>query len=399
MYQSTKAVSPAAKFDVPVFSFTPISTPGKGHKVFRAVVNVNDLPDLAGWRKVNVRDPRSSGAIPKALTASLHDESRQFLYRNQGMVVAVDHVKPTNGAVEVTLSDPQVHGLLDGGHTYATILRERETLETPQFVQVEFLEGFEKADIAEIIESRNTSTQVKIQSLMNFSGEFEPIKSALAAESYADAIAYKEFELNADGAAKRIDVREIVTVLTCFDSVSFPGTDEAAHPIVAYRSKSGVLAHLAAHVREMKPFIPHLPTMLRLYETIQADFVARHSGTIKSLPGIVKFAKDRRPTGRFTGLGLGHRVPLGYVLPVLAAFRAMLPAGKGSSPATWTRDPFAAWRGPLGRALVAAVAAGAKETKSANAVGKSNLTWQRCYDLAHASRKGDVATDAMEAAA
>jgi len=33
------------------------------------VVDVRDLPDLSEWRKINVRDPKMTGAVPNRIRA------------------------------------------------------------------------------------------------------------------------------------------------------------------------------------------------------------------------------------------------------------------------------------------------------------------------------------------
>src|SRR5205823_9456305 len=125
------------------------------------------------------------------------------------------------------LRDPVLHGLLDGGHTYNILLEQRESLEEPQFVRLEILEGFKPEDIPQLVDARNTSNQVRDQSLMNLSGEFDKLKKALSKAPYADLIAYKEYEVLANGDPKPIDVRDIIAILTAFEREHF---DDKTHP-------------------------------------------------------------------------------------------------------------------------------------------------------------------------
>src|SRR5262249_49700047 len=149
-----------------------------------------------------------------------------------------------NGHMTVVLSDPNLHGLLDGGHTYNILLEERETLQDAQYVKLELLEGFKQEEIPTLVDARNTSNQVRDQSLMNLQGEFEKLKKALALQHYSGLIAYKEHELLDDGGSKPIDVREVIAILTCFDRANF---SDRVHPINAYRSKSACLQHFSEH--------------------------------------------------------------------------------------------------------------------------------------------------------
>jgi hypothetical protein len=65
----------ATRFTFPVASFRHIETPfqKKGYKDFLAVVDISHLPDLSAWRKINVRDPKLTGAVPKAIRESVRD--------------------------------------------------------------------------------------------------------------------------------------------------------------------------------------------------------------------------------------------------------------------------------------------------------------------------------------
>src|SRR5690348_6410917 len=183
----------AASFVVPVVSFRHVETPFEkaGYRNYTAVVDVRDLPDLDGWRKINVRDPKLTGVVPEAIRRGLHDYPDLFVFLNRGIVLSVHSASFNNKTSEMTLSlrDRGLHGLLDGGHTYNIILEERESLATPQYVKLEILEGFEREEIPTLVEARNTSNQVRNQSLMNLQGEFEKLKKALRNEHYAPLIA------------------------------------------------------------------------------------------------------------------------------------------------------------------------------------------------------------------
>src|SRR2546423_1665542 len=104
-----------------VHSFRHLETPFKrqGHKDYYAIVNVNDLPDLSAWRKINVRDPKLTGKVPKAIRQGFKDQEL-FTFMNRGIVLAVESVSfdQVTSILTITLSNPLLHGLLDGGHTY-----------------------------------------------------------------------------------------------------------------------------------------------------------------------------------------------------------------------------------------------------------------------------------------
>ena len=184
------------RFTFPVISFRHLETPfqKQGYRDYFAVVEIQQLPDLSGWRKINVRDPKLTGSLPDKIRGSVRDNPEMFLFMNRGVVLSAESVSFDNKSskLTVTVRDPSLHGLLDGGHTYNILLEEREGLEELQYVKLEILEGFKSEEIPNLVDARNSSAQVRDQSLMNLSGEFEKLKQAIAKHRYADLIAYKE---------------------------------------------------------------------------------------------------------------------------------------------------------------------------------------------------------------
>src|SRR5215472_994537 len=98
--------------------------------------------------------------------------------RNNGITVLVDEMsferaKEDEGILSVTLSDPERHGIANGGHTF-TAIREVEEDDvakpTEAYVRVFFIQGVEKEDIADMAEGLNRSLQVDDKSLENLQG-------------------------------------------------------------------------------------------------------------------------------------------------------------------------------------------------------------------------------------
>ena len=125
----------AQKISFPVYSLRNLKTPfGRrpGYRNHIAVVEVQDLPDLSQWRRINVRDPKLSGTLPDEIRESFLSNLDTFVFLNRGIVLAVESLQfdksakgksadDESGVLEIVLSDPDCHGLLDGGHTYAII--------------------------------------------------------------------------------------------------------------------------------------------------------------------------------------------------------------------------------------------------------------------------------------
>ena len=115
--------------------------------------------------------------------------------------------------------------------------------------------------------ARNTSTQVKEQSLANLSQHFDAIKDILKNEPYANRIAYKETEFSEDGSRKDIDIKEILSYLICFDREDFDDND---HPIITYFGKSYVPKYADAedNRQRLQKYLSLLPQILVLRDEI-----------------------------------------------------------------------------------------------------------------------------------
>lgn len=377
---------------VPVVSFRNLETPYQrnGFRDYFAVVDVKNLPDLANWRKINVRDPKLTGAVPRAIRKGFQEYAELFLFMNRGLVLSVDSVSFDTKASTMTLnfSDPNLHGLLDGGHTYNIV---RDAIEgsngVPRYVKLEILEGFETEDITQVVDARNTSNQVADESLMNLIGEFDDLKAALQSAPYFDKIAFKEFEYDSHGNPKPIDVREVVAILTAFDRQNFT---DAVHPINTYRSKAACLKHFKENLPAYKKVYPLAQQLLELFDQIQLKLPELYNKARGQIGGVSggKFGKltgvayrNGKPVSElyFLGVSSNYGVPAGFVYPVLGAFRALLEDKTGKYNWGHGLDPVKMLDGDLGLKLADTIGNFALEAKNPSKTGKSPLVWQACY--------------------
>jgi hypothetical protein len=299
--------------------------------------------------------------------------------------LSVESVQFDNKTANLTISlrDPVLHGLLDGGHTYNILLEEREALETPQYVRVEILEGFKPEDIPQLVDARNTSNQVRDQSLMNLSGEFDKLKKALAKAPYADLIAYKEYEVLANGEQKPIDVRDIIAILTAFEREHF---DDKTHPINAYRSKAACLQHFKDHTKSYQKIYPLASDILELYDLIQLQLPDLYNtvrgGKFGHLTGVTTYKGKHKARLEFIRKESKYGVPAGFTYPILGGFRALIEEkggryiwGKGLDPREMLQDG-------LGETLADTIGNFALDARNPSKTGKSPLVWQACYQAA-----------------
>ncbi|MBN1691285.1 MAG: AIPR family protein [Dehalococcoidia bacterium] len=366
-----------------------------GQRTYIAVVNVFDLPDLTEWRKINIRDPKLNGAVPKAIRKSLDEDPSSFLFKNRGLVITVNSSKFDTESSKLTLNmeDPNIHGLLDGGHTYKVIKAygsdvDREEIKTQDqaFVRLEILEGFDSEQIRNIVDARNTSNQVKDQSLMELANSFEGIKKAVAGQPYANKIAYKEYEImdGTDGkTAKPIDVREVIALMTLFDKDHFGDNN---HPVMAYSQKADCLKRYKDNRESYEKILPLLKDILRLWDIIHRDMRSWYEESKAKQGQGAKFGRitgvmpDREAPLDFLGETSTDIIPTAFKYPILAALRAFVEEIDGKY--CWGMDVEDALSNDLGMKLTEVLTANAIELRNPNKLGKTSSVWDQCYSKA-----------------
>lgn len=372
------------RLSFPVHAFRNLETPfEKKYKDYFAIAEIKNLPDLKGWRKINVRDAKLSGSVPKAIRESVLDKTDLFVFMNRGLVISVEKIEfdNKNSSVTISLSDASLHGLLDGGHTFDILMEERQNLEGKQYVKVEFLEGFAAADITDLVDARNTSNQVRDQSLMNLQGDFQKLKDSLKGTRYADLIAYKEYETDLAGNPKPIDVREVIAILTVFDRDNF---NSRTHPINAYRSKAACLQHFKEHKASYDKLYPRAQDILELFDGILLalpDLYNQQGGKFGRLTGVAVHEGKRKQHLYFSGKDTAYSVPEGFVYPMLGAFRALLEEKGGHYVWGKKMDPTKVLQSELGKQLAQTIGDYALEHRNPSKTGKSIPVWQSCYSL------------------
>ena len=135
--------------------------------------------------------------MAKAIAKSIDDGCKNFHEKNRGIVMSVDQFTYDNATkkVKVTLTNDEVHGNIDGGHTLKIILEKQknETLHYEQYVFFEFFTGISSP--VELAEARNQSVQVDQRSIEELNKSFETIKEALKKEEYYPRIALNRMNI------------------------------------------------------------------------------------------------------------------------------------------------------------------------------------------------------------
>ena len=313
-----------------------------------------------------------------------------FYLLNRGILLSAKSVSfdSANSLVSVKFEDLDVHGNVDGGHTYKIIQKYKENLDDKeQFCKIEILTGIE--DIFEQLASaRNTSVQVKDKSIADLEKKFDFLKEVLKNEPYANEINYKEF------GTKRIDIQDILSLLNLFNLDRYPNkSNKNSYPINSYSGKK-VCTDLYIQAfddeqngkpnpyKKMKNIIPDI---FRLYDEIEVhagDFYKGDSNNIKRY-GLVKGVsthQDGRENyySKFFHKKMKYISPNGFLIPILGSFRALLSEDKGGF-YYWVKDPFEVLKN-LGTTLVNSTVDISRQLgNNPNATGKSQTEWMNLY--------------------
>lgn len=316
----------------------------KGPMMYIAICDVKNLPTSIPM-ETNPREQKLTTGVAKKIQASVLDPTNlDFYLLNRGILLSTESVSFNNYNNEITLNfeDLELHGCVDGGHTYKILIKNRGKIEDQtQFVKIEILTGIE--DIFQrLAAARNTSVQVQDQSIAELEDRFEIIKGAIKDESFSSRVYFKE---NDEG---NIDVGDILAILNLFNIDRYPGID--SFPTNSYsRKKQCIDLYIEAHKKYgdsiKNPYVKMLPIMkdfFKLYDKLEVN--------------IGKYYKDQNPTGKYGAVKgvavpkgnlftsrfyeneMEYTSPTGFLYPILGAFRALVEEKNGVY--TWVKDPY-----------------------------------------------------------
>jgi hypothetical protein len=295
--------------------------------------------DLWDWRDVNPREINRRSAVYRAMTQTLREEPARFHERNRGITIVADQLTYDEKRKEVVVrfADKSLHGVVDGAHTLDAILETQKTPPEngwPAHVFVKVIVGVEADQIAEIAGGLNTSQQVDLKSLENLRDHFAELQKALAKEPYADQIAYR---MNED---KPIDVREILYYLAVFDCSEW---SEKKHPVSLFARKEGIVRRFAEQAAKddgasgsFRILISKAPEILRLRDTIEKRALELNIGRYKAGKNTrIRSERSRENNLVFLNEAVNGKISLGWIMPMLAAFRANVTWDKPKHSFSW----------------------------------------------------------------
>ena len=403
-----------------IFSFT-IHTPEfrnlpipntEDAKIGDCFVKVTDLPErLDDFMEVNPRVPKRtqkgvlSGPVIKGILETLRERPEDMSIKNQGIYLLVESAKFEKkgggvGELAIQLNDCTRHGIVNGGHTYAAIREAINTAAATElldeaFVRLHILQGIQTEKVSEIAEGLNRSKQVDDPSLANLKGLFTDIARVMKGQPGAHAIAYNQ------GDSGEVYISEVLVYLQFFNGERF---NESRHPHQLYRRQSDGLKFFE-HDAKLKDrgelaatdlLVSHLPEILRLADCIR--FATPKAAKANGFEfGRMKVSGNKRagsgnvkqPLPFIDQLGT-HRVPKGWLFPMLAGFRANVRWNLSEGLFEWIVPPEKLLKAVIGELVNVCVSEHRDNNLPPEAVGKRESSYRQCYDkiVIHLARKG-----------
>lgn len=390
-------MSTVLKFKVESFRKIPnpytVESGDKAPQMYVAICDVKNLPDNIPM-ETNPREQKLTTNVPKKIQYTLVNEVSfgDFYLLNRGLCISAASVEFNNYSNELTLvfEDLDVHGDIDGGHTYKVILANRDKLEPgAQFIKLELLEHVENC-FQRLAAARNTSTQVKDQSIAELENRFEIVKEGIEGAPYANNIFFEE---NGPG---DIDVTDIIAILNLFNIDKYPDKDNA--PITSYSGKRRCISdYIDYHKKYGKsldnPYMKMSKIMkdiFELYDRIECNMGKYYKektpggqyGKTKGV-SVVKQGSDRFRS-KFGNNEMDYQTPTGFIYPILGAFRALLEKDANGF-YRWRKNPFNVLDKLGGELVFTTVDRSRSLGNNPQSVGKDRGHWVTMYMLVRMS--------------
>jgi hypothetical protein len=368
----------------PAHQFRSIPAPVGDSKTGLFYTKAALLPrDLWDWREVNPREVNQRSSVYRAIIQTLRDEPGRFHERNRGITIVAKDLAYDEKRKEVLLQldDVKTHGVVDGAHTLHAILEAQNNPPEngwPAYVFIKSVVGVDADQIAEIAGGLNTSQQVDLKSLENLREHFADLQTVLAPEPYSGLVAYK---MNED---KPIDVREILYYMAVFDCSVY---DEKRHPVNLFGRKEGIVRRFAEQAADaaagdsFKILISKAPEILALRDKIEKAALSLPIGRYKAGKGTrVRSESHRENNLLFISERVNGKIPLGWVMPMLAGFRANVEWNKPKGTFSWIVPIDELLSSCIDRLVLGIQEVHEQENSRPEYVGRNAIAWRMSYN-------------------
>lgn len=355
-------------------------------EIYILLVEATEVPDGISL-ETNPRGQNMRTKVAKRIREGLRDDNNAFYIFNRGILISAKEVtfNNKNSIAVIDMGDnPVLYGIVDGGHTYRTIIDNKDFLiqkDNKQYVKIEILTGIE-AIFQDVADSRNTSVQVSDKAIAELNKRFNPIiKDAIKGQPYKDRIAYKEND------EAPVDITDLIAILYMFNIDRFKQTDNV--PVQSYSAKASTLKdyldNYDNHENNMvnNPYFKMkkiIPDILKLVDTIELTMSNKYrekvpGGKFGSVRGIDPIQNG---TTTYFERNTNYRISKGLIYPIIGAFRALVEENELGQ-YIWTSDPFDMWD-KIGASLVEDTIGRSRSfNNNPNAAGKDSGLWKQNY--------------------
>lgn len=367
----------------PTSQFRSIPSPTGESKTGVFYTSAATVPrELWDWREVNPREVNQRSAVYRAISQTLTQELGRFHERNRGITLVGGDLTFDDKRREAVLKmdDTRMHGVVDGAHTLHAILEaQRQPPENgwPAHVFIKVITGIYADQIAEIAGGLNTSQQVDLKSLENLRDHFSELQKVIRSEPYADSIAYK---MNED---KPVDEREILYYLAVFDCSQY---DEKKHPVALFGRKEGIVRRFAEQAADaatgdsFKILISKAPEILRLRDEIERRALELGVGRYKAGKTTrIRSESHRENQLIFSNTKVNGKIPLGWIMPLLAGFRANVDWNKPRGSFRWIVPIDELLDKCIDRLVLGIKEIHEQENSRPEYVGRNAIAWRMSY--------------------
>jgi hypothetical protein len=394
---SSHSVSPSvSRFKFKVLRNFKALDDGDRKKII-AIVAARDLPSNLPL-DANARVPNViKNKTCKELRETLLKKPELFQILNSGIVCTASSIQVTQEGhdqfIEIGFDQESEQGIVNGGHTYATLLHvlhdnttysegknlktvlEKDSKETPAGtenhielltnhetlieriarardktqVQVEIVAPVQEGELlAQIGRARNLSQGVEATALQNLAGKFDLMKEVLGlasapfGPSFVERVVWKTNQ-DVPEDSKAIPVKVLIQVLALMNSHIYPPATRV--PTDVYSRVGIVLREFGeAEGRDdefYKALTKILPELIRLYDHIYASLSSVDPDYPWADGKLDSEKKKRRSTATtpFLEKPCGSKVFSAFVWPIFSAFRLLL-SEKEPGTVAFNADPI-----------------------------------------------------------
>jgi len=358
-----------------------------GHRVYTFFILCEDYKELP--LDPNPRNPVITSAPYKDMCKTLKDEPHLFFLKNGGINAIANKVDMIKSDRKAILSFERGWGIINGGHTQLAILNSKEefAISSEAIVRLEVIETSSmKLDVlVKIAEAKNSSASVLSSSIAHLQGHFKPIIKEMKPE-YEGKIRWHEGR-EIDG--RSISATDLISMLNMFDVDTY---NNDRHPIESSNTKTKVFNEWKKSNDGPDPNsklakIYHLTDdIIDLSEYIESTCTENLGKGFTS----IKVMQDAKINGTkstiVNGYPLRYNVPRGFLLPMLAAFRANLQTDEDGK-LEWIENPKDVFD-RVKKKLTDTLREYMKNHDNLNKISKDSMPWRVMYDIVKEAVRG-----------